>query len=87
MVEKFARVTNTTGLHAKPAALFVQTAGKFSSNIWITKDNVRVNAKSIMGLMSLGLSQGDEVLISAEGEDESIAIKELVELITSGCKE
>jgi phosphocarrier protein len=87
MVEKYAKVTNTSGLHAKPAALFVQTAGKFTSSIWITKDNVRVNAKSIMGLMSLGLSQGTEVLISAEGEDEHSAIKELVDLISSGCKE
>lgn len=87
MVEKLVEVTNPTGLHARPAALFVQTAGKFTSNIWIEKGDKRVNAKSIMGLMSLAVSSGTNVKIGAEGEDEQIALKELVELITSGIGE
>jgi len=84
MVEKTVEVTNPTGLHARPAALFVQTAGKFTSNIWIARGEKKVNAKSIMGLMSLAVSQGTKVVISAEGEDEQMAVKELIDLITSG---
>ncbi|MCX8129260.1 MAG: HPr family phosphocarrier protein [Clostridia bacterium] len=87
MIEKAVKVTNPTGLHARPAALFVQTAGKFTSHIWISKSDKRVNAKSIMGLMSLAVSCGTEVVIGAEGEDEHLAVKELVDLITSGFKE
>jgi phosphocarrier protein HPr len=87
MVEKTIEVTNPTGLHARPAALFFQTAGKFTSNIWITKSEKKVNAKSIMGLMSLAVAQGTKVTISAEGEDENLAVKELLDLITSGFRE
>ncbi len=84
MVEKTVEVTNPTGLHARPAALFVQTAGKFTSSIWITKEEKKVNAKSIMGLMSLAVAQGTRVVIGAEGEDEQLAVKELIDLIVSG---
>lgn len=84
MVEKTVEVCNPTGLHARPAALFVQTAGKFTSYIWIAKGEKKVNAKSIMGLMSLAVSQGTKIVIGAEGEDEQLAVKELVDLITSG---
>jgi phosphocarrier protein HPr len=87
MVEKTIMVTNPTGLHARPAALFVQTAGKFTSKIWIAKGEKKVNAKSIMGIMSLAVSQGTKVSIVAEGEDEHLAVKELIELIDSGFKE
>jgi phosphocarrier protein HPr len=87
MVEKTIEVSNPTGLHARPAALFVQTAGKFTSNIWIAKGEKKVNAKSIMGLMSLAVSQGTRVIIGAEGEDEHLAVKELIDLITSGFRE
>lgn len=87
MVEKTVKVSNPTGLHARPAALFVQTAGKFTSHVWIAKLDKKVNAKSIMGLMSLAVSSGTEVTIGAEGEDEHLAVKELIDLITSGFKE
>lgn len=87
MVEKTVKVSNQTGLHARPAALFVQTAGKFTSSIWIVKGDKRVNAKSIMGLMSLAVSQGTDVIIGAEGEDEHLAVKELIDLIVSGFRE
>ncbi|HEY9062132.1 MAG TPA: HPr family phosphocarrier protein [Pseudobacteroides sp.] len=87
MVEKTVEITNPIGLHARPAAIFVQTAGKFTSNIWLIKENKKVNAKSIMGLMSLAIPKGTTVVIGAEGEDEDFAVHELVELIQSGFKE
>lgn len=84
MVEKTIEITNPTGLHARPAALFVQTAGKFTANIWINMDHKKVNAKSIMGLISLAVSKGTEITIIADGEDEDLAMKEIVDLVTSG---
>lgn len=84
MVEKTIEITNPTGLHARPAALFVQTAGKFTSNIWIKIGHKKVNAKSIMGLISLAVSNGTEITIVADGEDEDLAVKEVVDLITAG---
>lgn len=87
MVRKTVKVTNPTGLHAKAAALFVQTAGKFTSRIWVIKDEKMVDAKSIMGLMSLAVSKEMEISIEAEGEDEHLAVKRLVELIESGFEE
>lgn len=87
MTEKTVEISNPAGLHARPAALFVQTAGKFTSSIWIKKGERKVNAKSIMGLMSLAVSTGTEVAVGAEGEDEHLAVKELIELVLSGFKE
>lgn len=87
MVETVVKITNPTGLHARPAALFVQIAGKFTSSVWIGKGEKKVNAKSIMGLMSLAISQGTEVVIGAEGEDEHLAVKELTDFIASGFRE
>lgn len=76
-------VKNKTGLHARPAALFVQTASKFKSEIFIEKEGKKVNAKSIMGVMSLAVSQGTKIEISASGEDEKKAVEALVALIDS----
>lgn len=71
-----------TGLHARPAALFVQEANKFSSDIYVEKDSKKVNAKSIMGIMSLAISSGTEVYISAEGSDAEQAVNALVALVS-----
>ncbi|MDP4179614.1 MAG: HPr family phosphocarrier protein [Bacillota bacterium] len=87
MVEKTVEISNPIGLHARPAAIFVQAAGKFTSHIWLIKGEKRVNAKSIMGLMSLAISKGTTVVIGADGEDEDLAVNELVELIQSGFKD
>ncbi|ADU75155.1 MAG TPA: HPr family phosphocarrier protein [Hungateiclostridium thermocellum] len=87
MVEKTVVITNPEGLHARPAALFVQTAGKFTSNVWIKVGKTKVNAKSIMGLISLAVAQGTEVVIGAEGEDEEKAVEELIDLVTTGFTE
>lgn len=81
MIEKQATVKLKTGLQARPAALFVQTANRFSSDIFLKKDDKEVNAKSIMGLMSLALSTGSVVTIRATGNDEEEAIEALVAFI------
>jgi catabolite repression HPr-like protein len=82
MVEKQVKVKLKTGLQARPAALFVQEANRFSSDIFLEKDGKKVNAKSIMGLMSLAISSGSEVFLSADGSDENEAIEALVSFIT-----
>ena len=87
MVKRTIKIINSSGLHARPAALFVQTANKYTSEIWIKYGTKKVNAKSIMGLMSLAISKGSAIIIGAEGEDEEIAIKELEDLIISGLGE
>ncbi|MGI5857730.1 MAG: HPr family phosphocarrier protein [Tepidanaerobacteraceae bacterium] len=83
MYQQNVTVKNKTGLHARPAALFVQTANKFKSEVFIEKEGKKVNAKSIMGVMSLAVSQGTPIIISAQGEDEKEAVLKLVELIES----
>jgi catabolite repression HPr-like protein len=77
MVEKQVKVKLRTGLQARPAALFVQKANRFSSDIYLEKDGKKVNAKSIMGLMSLAVSTGAVITLIAEGNDEQVAIEEL----------
>jgi len=71
------------GLHARPAALFVQVASKFTSRIWVQTDSKKVNAKSIMGVMSLGVYLGEEITLIVEGKDEKEAIAALGRLIKS----
>ena len=81
MPAKNAMLINRVGLHARPAMFFIQKANEFSSSIWIEQDNRRVNAKSLLGVLSLGIAQGDEITIIADGEDEFDAVASLVELI------
>lgn len=81
MVIKEVTVLNATGLHARPASMFVQTAGKFKSKILVIKEGNSINAKSIMGIMAGGISQGITVQIKADGEDEADAVDALVQLI------
>lgn len=80
MVEKKLIVNNKTGLHARPAALLVQTASKFSSDVLIVKEDKEVNAKSIMGIMALGAGQGTELTIKISGADEEQALAAILEL-------
>lgn len=77
MVEKTFTVTAETGIHARPATLLVQAAGKFDSEINLSYKEKKVNLKSIMGVMSLGIGKGAEITISAEGSDENDALKTL----------
>lgn len=81
MAEKQATVQLKTGLQARPAALFVQEANRFSSEVFVEKGGKRVNAKSIMGIMSLAIGVGTEVTIIAEGNDEEAAIETLAQFI------
>ncbi|MBL4954982.1 HPr family phosphocarrier protein [Neobacillus sp. OS1-32] len=81
MLEKQVEVKLKTGLQARPAALFVQEANHFSADIFLEKDGKRVNAKSIMGLMSLAVGSGVEITIIADGEDEETAIQTLTDFI------
>ncbi len=71
-----------TGLHARPAALFVQEANKFSSEIYVEKNDKRVNAKSIMGIMSLAISSGTQIHIAADGSDAEMAVQALVAFVS-----
>ncbi|AZV45196.1 HPr family phosphocarrier protein [Peribacillus asahii] len=81
MVEKQIEVQLKTGLQARPAALFVQEANRFNSDVYLEKDGRKVNAKSIMGLMSLAISSGVSVKVIADGKDEQEALESLVQFI------
>lgn len=74
-------VTHKVGLHARPAAIFVKAANKFASDIQVTKDDRTINAKSILSVLTLGVNQGSEITIHAEGEDADAALEELVALV------
>jgi phosphocarrier protein len=81
MVTREAKITNSLGLHARPASLFVKTAARFESDITVEKDGVGVNGKSIMGIMMLAAEQGSTIIIKADGNDEKEAIEALIKLI------
>lgn len=83
MQEVILTIRNKVGLHARPAALFVQTAMKFKANVSVAKDEREVNAKSILSVLTLGVNQGDQVTVKAEGEDEREAIEAISSLVES----
>jgi len=82
MLEKKAVIQLKSGLQARPAALFVQEANRFNSDIFVEKDGKKVNAKSIMGIMSLALHSGAEITITTDGNDEEEAMNKLLEFIS-----
>ena len=84
MVTKDVTITNDIGLHARPATFFIQKANAYKSSIWIEKEERKVNAKSLLGVLSLGIAKGMTISIIADGQDESSAIDGLVELIQTG---
>ena len=83
MYEKKATIMKQIGLHARPATFLIQKANEFKSSIWIEKDERRVNAKSLLGVLSLGVAQGTTISIIADGVDEINAVDTLCELIDS----
>ncbi|MDD4893723.1 MAG: HPr family phosphocarrier protein [Candidatus Omnitrophica bacterium] len=83
LIKKNLVVKNKQGLHARPAALFVQIANKFDARITVRRDKERVNGKSIMGILMLGAEKGSEITIEAEGQDAGLAILELEKIINS----
>lgn len=87
MITKEAVINNLEGLHARPAVFFIQKANEFKSSIWIEREERRVNAKSLLGVLSLGIVKGTAVNIVADGVDENEAIATLSELIDSDFSE
>ncbi|MFW5800554.1 MAG: HPr family phosphocarrier protein [Spirochaeta sp.] len=80
MVEKDVTIQNRAGIHARPAAMIVQTASKFQSTIYLSREDEKINAKSIMGIITLGAGYQAVLTVSAEGEDESEAVDAIVGL-------
>lgn len=85
--KKDVLVQNQVGLHARPATFFIQKANEFKSSIWVEKDERRVNAKSLLGVLSLGIVGGTSIDIIADGSDEQEAVDSLVALVESGFAE
>lgn len=84
MYVKDVTVQNQVGLHARPATFFIQKANEFKSSIWVEKEERRVNAKSLLGVLSLGVVGGTSIKIIADGNDEEESVESLVNLIESG---
>ncbi|MCI9406314.1 MAG: HPr family phosphocarrier protein [Oscillospiraceae bacterium] len=87
MFVKDVQVQNQVGLHARPATFFIQKANEYKSSIWVEKDERRVNAKSLLGVLSLGIVGGTTIRIIADGTDEEQAVSGLVKLVESGFTE
>lgn len=84
MITKSHSIVNKLGLHARPAAMLVTEAAKFQSEVFFIKDDIRVNGKSIMGVMMLAAEQGSTITVEVDGPDEKEAMKALLEIIKSG---
>ena len=87
MITKEVVINNQVGLHARPATFFIQKANEFKSSIWVEKEERRVNAKSLLGVLSLGIVKGTTVTIIADGADEDAARETLSALIESDFSE
>ena len=87
MLVKDVVVQNKVGLHARPATFFIQKANEFNSSIWVEKEERRVNAKSLLGVLSLGITKGTGITIVANGPDEKEAVDCLVDLVVSNFAE
>ena len=87
MVSTSVTIQNSVGLHARPATFFVQKANSYKCSIWVEKEDCRVNAKSLLGVLSLGIVKGTTITLIADGNDENEAISGLVDLVTSGFPE
>ena len=87
MYSKETTLQNQVGLHARPATFFIQKANEFKSSIWVEKEQRKVNAKSLLGVLSLGITRGVSINIIADGADEVEAVEALVTLISSNFSE
>ena len=87
MYVKEVTVENQVGLHARPATFFIQKANEFKSSIWVEKEERRVNAQSLLGVLSLGIVGGTTIRIIADGSDEQQAVDSLIKLVNSGFSE
>ena len=82
MVTQEVTINNEVGLHARPATFFIQKANEFKSGIWVEKDERRVNAKNLLGVLSLGITKGTTITLLADGSDEKEAVAALSELVS-----
>ena len=87
MYVKEVTINNQVGLHARPATFFIQKANEFKCSIWVEKDERRVNGKSLLGVLSLGIVKGTTVSLIADGADEKDAVEKLAELVNSDFNE
>ena len=87
MFSKDVVVQNQVGLHARPATFFIQKANEFKASIWVEKEERRVNAKSLLGVLSLGIVGNTAIRVIADGADEEAAVNALVKLVESGFAE
>ncbi len=87
MISQNVVIRNTQGLHARPATFFIQKANSFKSSIWVEKEDRRVNAKSLLGVLSLGITSGMTITLIADGQDEELALQGLITLIDTGFAE
>ena len=83
MISRDITIKNSVGLHARPATFFIQKANSYKSSIWVEKEDCRVNAKSLLGVLSLGITKGTTITLIADGADESVAIEGLASLVDS----
>ena len=87
MISRDIVITNTSGLHARPATFFIQKANSYKASIWVEKEDRKVSAKSLLGVLSLGVAKGMTITLIADGQDENAAVAGLVELIENGFAE
>ena len=81
MIQREVTITNTSGLHARPATFFIQKANTYRSSVWVVKDDRKVSAKSLLGVLSMGIVKGTVVTLIADGDDENEALNGLEKLI------
>ncbi len=87
MITKNIEIKNEVGLHARPATYFIQKANSYRCSVWVENSDRRANAKSLLGVLSLGIAKGDIITILADGPDEESAVDGLVSLILGGFNE
>ena len=87
MVSREVTIKNNVGLHARPATFFIQKANSYRSSIWVEREDRRVNAKSLLGVLSLGIVKGTTITLIADGADEEEALSGLAELVDTGFNE
>jgi len=84
MISRNITIKNSVGLHARPATFFIQKANSYKSSIWVEKDDRRVNAKSLLGVLSLGITKGMTITLIADGADEVEALNGIEDLVVNG---
>ena len=84
MVSRNLKITNNSGLHARPAMFFIQKANSYKCHVWVENGDRKVSAKSLLGVLSLGIAKGMTIVLVADGQDEELAIEGLTDLINNG---